>query len=99
MVTILPKISIRQIALTYKGSKSKREVESKGFQHIPHYGTGRKVFKKDADAVLFCHHLIVKYILMENLRSTSDTCTTPYVTLGEKAAMVMNGDMEIFISL
>ena len=45
MLVINPKINVKQLALTFKGSKSKREVESKGFHNIPHYGIGRNVLK------------------------------------------------------
>ena len=55
------------LALTFKGSKSKREVESKGFHNIHHYGVGRNVFKNDADAIKFVQHLITNDILTENI--------------------------------
>ena len=47
MKTLAPTITAKQVALTFKGSKSKVEVESKGFHKLPHYGTGKNVFKND----------------------------------------------------
>ena len=62
-----PKINVRQLALTFKGSKSKRDVESKGFNQIPHDhdGIGQAYFKNDADSMKFGQHLIVEDVLTE----------------------------------
>ena len=45
MFLINAKINVRQLALTFKGSKSKQYVESKGFHNIAHYGTGQERFR------------------------------------------------------
>ena len=65
--------------LTFKGSKSKKDVESKGFNQIAHYGMGRNVCKNDTEATQFVQHLIVKDVLMENLRSMNDKFSTPFI--------------------
>ena len=62
MSLINAKINVRQLALTFKGSKSKQHVESKGFHNIPHYGTGQNVFKNDSDAIKFVQHLIIEEV-------------------------------------
>lgn len=99
MLTINAKINVKQLALTFKGSKSKREVESKGFHNIHHYGVGRNVFKNDADAVKFVQHLIINDILTENLRVGNDRFTTLFITLGKKAGMLRNRELPIFLRL
>ena len=53
MKTLVPTITAKQVALTFKGSKSKVEVESKGFHKLSHYGMGKNVFKNDSDAITF----------------------------------------------
>ena len=99
MLVIIPKINVKQLALTFKGSKSKREVESKGFHNIPHYGIGRNVFKNDADATKFVQHLIVNEILMENLCVGNDRYTTLFITLGKQADLLRNKELPIFLRL
>ena len=98
MITINSKINVKQLALTFKGSKSKKDVESKGFNTIVHYGVGRNVFKNDAEATQFVQHLIVRDVLMENLRGVNDKFSTPFLTEGKKAQMVRNGELKIFLT-
>ena len=99
MLTKHAKLSVKQIALTFKGSKSKRDVETKGFHEIASYGVGRGAFKKDANVITFIHHLITENVLQEHLRSISDPCTTPYITLGNNAKLVRDGMKEIIIKI
>ena len=49
MQVVNAKINVIQLALTFKGSTSKRYVESKGFHLIPSYGIGQNSFKNDSD--------------------------------------------------
>jgi ATP-dependent DNA helicase RecQ len=99
MITMNAKINVRQLALTYKGSKSKRDVESKGFHQIQHYGVGQNSFKNDADVIKFVQHLIVNEVLTENIRGAVGRFTTPYITLGRKANMLKNREIQIFLRL
>ena len=99
ILTINAKINVKQLALSFKGSKSKREVESKGFHNIHHNGVRRNVFKNDADAVKFVQHLIINDILTENLRVGNDRFTTLFITLGKKAGMLRNRELPIFLRL
>ena len=99
MKIVHPKINVRQLALTFKGSKSKRDVESKGFNQIPHYGIGHAYFKNDTDAMKFVQHLIVEDVITENLRDATDRFTTPYITLGRKAQLLKNREIQIFLML
>ena len=50
MLTLEQNVMTKQLALTFKGSKSKHDVESKGFNKVVHYGSGQNVFKTDADS-------------------------------------------------
>jgi RecQ family ATP-dependent DNA helicase len=99
MCQIHAKISARQLALTFKGSKSKKDVESKGFHNIPHYGIGQKVFKNDGDALKFIQHLIISGILAENMRTLNDKFTSPFITQGQKAISLRNREKRIFLRL
>ena len=90
MISVNAKINIKQIALAFKESKSKRDIESKGFHIIPHYGSGKNIFSNDADAIKFVQQLNLHDILSENIRGVNDRFTTPYITLGKKATNVMN---------
>ena len=99
MTIINSKINVKQLAVTFKGSKSKKDVESKGFNRIAHYGVGRNVFKNDAEATKFIQHLIVRDVLMENLPAVNDKFSTPFITEGNKAQMVRNGELQIFLTL
>lgn len=99
MCAIDAKINVKYLALTFKGSKSKRDVESKGFQNITHHGVGQKSFKKDADAMKFVQDLIINDILTENMQGAVDRFTTPYITLGNKAALLKSGEINIFFRL
>lgn len=99
MCQINAKINVRQLALTFKGSKSKRDVESKGFHNIPHYGIGQNIFKNDGDAIKFVQHLILNGVLAENIRGGVDRFTTPFITLGTKAALLKKGEINIFLRL
>ena len=99
LMIVDPKINVRQLALTFKGSKSKRDVESKGFNQIPHYGIGQAYFRNDADAMKFVQHLIVEDVLTENLQDATDRFTTPFITLGRKAQLLKNREIRIFLRL
>jgi RecQ family ATP-dependent DNA helicase len=99
LILVQPLVSIRQLALTFKGSKSKRDVESKGFHNIEHYGAGRTSFKNDADATTFIHHLLVRNILLESDRVVNSRRTTPFITVGPKLAELKNGYEQIWINL
>ena len=99
MIVIHPKINVQQLALTFKGSKSKRHVESKGFNQIPHYGIGHAYFKNDTDAMKFVRHLIVEDVIIENLCNATDRFTAPYITLGKRAQLLKNRETQIFLIL
>jgi superfamily II DNA helicase RecQ len=99
MILAQPLVSIRQLALTFEGSKSKRDVESKGFHNIEHYGAGRTSFKNDADATTFIHHLLVRNIILESDRVVNSRRTTPFITVGPKLAELKNGYEQIWINL
>ena len=79
MKTLVPTITAKQVALTFKGSKSKVEVESKGFHKLSHYGFGKNVFKNDSDAITFVQHLIIKDVLFENIENVCGRLTTQVV--------------------
>ena len=85
------KISVIEIALTVKGSKSNRDVQNKGFHIIALYGIGRGSFKNDADVIAFIHHIIIENVLEENLRSVTDPSSTPFLTIGNNAKLVREG--------
>lgn len=95
MLTISPTLTIRQVALTFRGSKAKREVENKGFQHIAHYGSGQQTFKKDAEVMTFIHDLIIKDILDETL--SGGIHSTPYIKLGKNAETLKNGNISMLL--
>ena len=99
VIIINSKINVKQLPLTFKGSKSKKDVGTKGFNRIAHYGVARNVFKNDAEATKFIQHLIVRDVLMENLRGVNDKFSTPFITEGNKAQMVRNGELQIFLTL
>ena len=99
MKRVQPLISTRQLALTFKGSKSKREVESKGFHMIEHYSAGQYSFKNDVDTTTFIHHLLVRNVLIENDRVVNGRRTTPFITVGSKLKELKNGDVQIWINL
>ena len=99
MLAVNAKINVKQVALAFKGSKSKRDIESKGFHVISHYGSGRNVFNNDADAIKFVQHLIVHEVLLENIRAVDDRFTTPYITLGKKAQSLINREICVFLMI
>ncbi|XP_028418503.1 uncharacterized protein LOC114543889 [Dendronephthya gigantea] len=99
MQSVNAKISVKQLALTFKGSKSKREVESKGFHLIPAYRIGENAFKNDCDVIKFVHYLIINDILMENLRGVDERFISPFITLGRKADELNNGQMQMLLPL
>lgn len=99
MQTMTPVISIKQVAYTFKGSKSKREVESKGFHQISHYGAGKNVFKNDAEARTFIQHLVILEVLNESDRVVNGHRTTSVVVLGPKAVDLKEGKKHIWINL
>ena len=99
MKRVNPLVTIRQLALTFKESKSKREVESKGFHQIAHYGAGKTVFNNDTDAISFVQHLSLRGVLLENERFVNGRMTTPTVSLGPKVADIRNNDVKIDINL
>ena len=99
MLAVNAKINVKQLVLTFKGSKSKRDIEAKGFHLIPHYGIGKNAFKNDADSIKFVQHLIINEVLMENIRAVDDRFTTTFITLGKKANLVRNREIQMFLRL
>ena len=99
MQALNPKITIRQLALTFKGSKAKPEVESKGFHNVAHYGAGQNLFKNDTDTITFVHHLILKGALQEKMQLVCGPSTTPYLTLGSKEKDLRNGQVQVLLNL
>ena len=99
MIVINPKINVKQLALTFKGSKSKRDVESKGFHNVAHYGVGQSVFKNDADAIRFVQHLIIHEVLMENIRVADGRFTTSFITLGKNVQLLRDKKLTIILAL
>ncbi len=99
MQAVNAKINVKQLALTFKGSKSKRDVESKGFHLIPSYRIGENAFKNDSDVIKFVQYLIINDVLMENLRGADERFVSPFITLGSKADHLKNGEMQVFLPL
>ena len=97
MRTLVPAITAKQVALTFKGSKSKVEVESKGFHKLARYGEGKNVFKNDSDAITFVQHLIIENVLIENIDIASGRLTT-HITLGSEATEIQDDRKKIWIS-
>ncbi len=98
MLTVNSKINVKQLVFTFKGSKSKRNIESKGFHLIPHYGIRKNALKNDADSIKFVQN-IINEVLMENLRAVDDRFTTTFITLGKKANLVRNREIQMFLRL
>lgn len=99
MQVITPLVTTRQLALTFKGSKSKRDVESKGFQNVAHYGSGQHAFKNDADTITFVQHLIILRVLAERFHVRNSRSTTPCITLGDQIAELRNNEKRIWITI
>ena len=97
MRTLVPAITAKQVAITFKGSKSKVKVESKGFHKLAHYGAGKNVFKNDSDAITFVQHLIIENVLIENIDIASGQLTT-HITLGSEATEIQDDRKKIWIS-
>ena len=85
----MPAITDKQVALTFKGSKSKVEVESKGFHKLAHYGGGKNVFKNDSDAITFVQCLIIENVLIENIDTATGRLTT-HITLGSEGTEIQD---------
>ena len=93
------KISVKEIALTFKGSKSKRDVQNKVFYTIASYGIGLGFFKNDADEIAFIHHFITKNVLDENLCNITNPNSTPFITIGNNAKQVGERTKDIVLSV
>ena len=89
-------ITTKQLGLTFKGSKSKLEVESKGFHGLSHYGSGKHAFKTENDVMTFIQHLIFKDILVETAYVVSN-CLTTHITLGSKSSELKMGAIKVVL--
>jgi hypothetical protein len=99
MLAVNANVNVKQVALAFKGSKSKCDIESKGFHVISHYGSGRNVFNNEVDAIKFVQHLIVHGVLLENIRAVDYRFTTPCITLGKKAQSMINREKYVFLTI
>ena len=90
MLIIDSNISVKYLALTYRGSRSK-DIVKKGYVNAQNHGNGSKDFNSKT-MYKFIHLLITGGILQEKLRTVSDTKTTPLLVLGEIASQVLDGD-------
>ncbi len=98
MQTLTLNVTTKQLALTFKGSKSKHDVGSKGFHNVAHYGSGRNLFGTDADSITFVQHLIIEDVLLENSHVVNG-CHTTYTTLGSKASELHNGETQTWLTI
>lgn len=98
MLMLEQHVAAKQLALTFKWSKSKHDMERKGFNNVAHCGAGQNVFKTDADSVTFGPHLIIRDVLIENSRPVNGRHTT-HITLGSKASELQDGVLGIWINI
>ena len=89
-------ITTKQLGLTFKGSKSKLEVESKGFYGLSHYGSGKHAFETENDVMTFIQHLIFKDILVETAYVVNN-CLTTHITLGSKSSELKMGAIKVVL--
>ncbi|CAB3980463.1 DNA helicase [Paramuricea clavata] len=92
MIKIDSNVSVKYLALTYRGSRSK-EIVNEGYVNAQNHGSGSKDFNSKT-MYKFIHLLITGGILQEKLRTVSDTKTTPLLVLGEKASQVLERDFK-----
>ena len=90
MVHIDPNVSMKNLAMTYRGSKAK-EIVKKGYINAQYHGNGSKDFNNKS-IYKFIHLLITAGILKEKLRAESDPKTTPILAFDENASTVSDPD-------
>ena len=85
------KITFNLLVLVYRGSKQK-EVLAKSFHNIPLCGKGKNKFS-DLSLQHFIQMLISEDIIVEKLRNSNETGSTPYLIPGSKTADLSNGNL------
>jgi superfamily II DNA helicase RecQ len=95
ILTLLDRVSPKNIIKVYRGHKTKDVIE-KGLHTLPSFGKGKAIFKNDKGALELLHMLLAMGFLAENLRSVTDSQTTPYITVEEHSAL-LNGEATIHI--
>ena len=83
------KVKVRELVMTYMGSKAK-DIFNNNFHMVIHYGKGKTSFKNSLIATQFVQYLIFEGFLKENLRNVEDKLSVTYVTHGNVTDLVGN---------
>lgn len=86
MKSIDNNVTIKSLALTYRGSKSK-PIINKGYNNAINHGNGSKDFNGKV-MYKFIHLLIANGLLKEKLRAVEDAKTTPLLVLGNNSSII-----------
>jgi hypothetical protein len=57
MLAVNANINVKQLTITFKGSKSKRDIVVKEFHLIPHYGIGKMLLNMKRIQLNLCNTL------------------------------------------
>ena len=94
MQTLYAKVTLQQLVLTYRGSKRK-EILNKCYNTVPEFGQGKDRFSEIA-LKEFIQQLISHNIIIECLRHSNETVTTPYLENGQKEHLIANGELCVY---
>ena len=86
-----PKVTTKLLTLTFHRSKS-NAITSKGFQYANEYGKDRNNFSGKM-LLKFIQCLIIENILHEQLPTTNENSTTPYLVQGINASRLTNREL------
>ncbi|CAB4007636.1 ATP-dependent DNA helicase [Paramuricea clavata] len=91
MQRIQAKVTAKFLTLTFRGSKSSAVI-NKGFQNVNEYGKGKEKFN-EKQLQKFIHCLINGRVLDEQLPSSCEKCTTPYLCVGPNGTKLKNNEV------
>ena len=93
MLHLHSKVSLKQVVLTFIGSKQK-EVTAKKFNEVQKFASGKGNFSFQS-ASKFIQLLIVRNILKENIPCSTDSTKTAAITIGPEARALTNDEISV----
>jgi len=89
------KVTLSQLILLWRGSKSKTAIKFLNLSRLVHYGAGSKYSPHEADRI--AHSMVFESILVELGEETASGFTSDYAHLGEKAEALKAGRYDFFV--
>lgn len=89
-------VTLNQLSELFRGSKSKQATRFLDTDRLDNYGAGAKIKKGDLDRIT--HAMVFERILTETSEQNKGGFTSDYISLGEMAYQIENGQKKFIVN-